>query len=150
MMMMLTAMPAGLSVARGISERIEHLSHQDEELIAEKRKRIEERLGSIHESAIGDYLETTEVDGKIIERPKCISGLPREVQQNIEKIVIDGRGRAVPQLYSKLAAGQELRAMLNIDGRNEQEVDDVSRPSDAELIEHWLTLRLSVPRSSSS
>jgi len=44
---------------------------------------------------MGDYLETVEMDGKIIERPKRISELPREVP-------IDGRGRAVP--YSKLAA----------------------------------------------
>jgi hypothetical protein len=34
------------------------------------------------------------------------------MQQNIEKITIDGKGRAVPQLYSKLAASQELRKML--------------------------------------
>jgi hypothetical protein len=62
-------------------------------LIAEKRRRIEEQLWSIHEAAIGDYLETVEIDGKTIERSKRISELPREMQQNIEKITIDGRGR---------------------------------------------------------
>jgi hypothetical protein len=104
-------------------------------LIAEMRKRIEERLRPIHESAIGDYLETTEVDGTIIERLKCLSDLPREIQQNIKKIVIDGRGRAVPQLYSKLQASQELRKMLNIGGQKDRPETDVSRLSDAELIQ---------------
>ena len=74
-------------------------------MIAEKRRRIEEQLWSIHEAAIGDYLETVEIDGKTIERSKRISELPREMQQNIERITIDGRGRAVPHLYSKLAVG---------------------------------------------
>ena len=86
----------------GVRERIAYLSRQGEELIAEKRRRIEEKLWNIHEAAIGDYLETVEIDGKIIERPKRISELPREVQQNIEKIAIDDRGRAVPQLYSNI------------------------------------------------
>src|SRR5690242_10657003 len=37
----------------GVRERIEYLSHRDEELIAEKRKRIEEMLWSMHEADIG-------------------------------------------------------------------------------------------------
>src|SRR5271169_4347015 len=53
----------------GVRERIEYLSHQDEELIAEKRQRIEEQLWAIHEADIGDLFETVEVaksdqDGK--------------------------------------------------------------------------------------
>jgi hypothetical protein len=116
----------------GVRERIKYLSRQDEGLIAEKRRRIEETLWNIHEDAIGDYLERVEIDGKIIERPKRLSELPRELQQNIEKITIDGRGRAVPQLCSKLAASQELRKMLNIE-RSEHH-NDLARLSDAELI----------------
>jgi hypothetical protein len=117
----------------GVRERIEYLSHQVEELIAEKRRRIEETLWSIHEAAIGDYVETTEIDGITIERPKHISELPRELQQNIEKITLLPNGRAVPQLYSKLAASQELRKMLNI-GRAD-DAGGVARMSDQEL---WL------------
>jgi hypothetical protein len=119
----------------GVRERIEYLSHQGEGLIAEKRQRIEEALWNIHEADIGDYFETTEIDGKQTERPKRLSELPPEIRKNIEKITIDGRGRSVPQLYSKLAASQELRKMLNIGGRKEQEADDVSKLSDAELIQ---------------
>jgi hypothetical protein len=117
----------------GVRERIEYLSHQDEELIAEKRRRIEEMLWSIHEADIGDYFETTEIDGRTIERPKRLADLPPETRKNIEKIAIDGKGRIVPQLYSKLAASQELRKMLNL-GRTD-DVNSVSRFSDAELIQ---------------
>src|SRR5215472_17490514 len=98
----------------GVRERIEYLSHQAEELIAEKRRRIEETLWSMHEADIGDYFETHDIDGKTIEQPKRLSDLPPELRKNIEKITIDGRGRALPQLYSRLAASQELRKMLNI------------------------------------
>src|SRR5271169_105108 len=116
----------------GVRERIEYLSHQDEELIAEKRRRIEETLWSMHEADIGDYFETHEIDGKTIERPKRFADLPTEIRRNIEKVTIDGKGRAVPQLYSKLAASQELRKMLSI-GRTDDR-NDLSRLSDAELI----------------
>ena len=116
----------------GVRQRIEYLSYQAPELIAEKSQRLEEQLWSIHESAIGDYLEDAEIDGKLTQRPKRLSEIPRELQKNIEKITIDGRGRAVPQLYSKLAASQELCKMLNIGGTDDG--NSVSRLSDAELI----------------
>jgi hypothetical protein len=52
--------------------------------------------------------------------------------QNIEKISISASGRLIPQLYSKLAASQELRKMLEI-GRTSDE-NSVRRLSDAELV----------------
>jgi hypothetical protein len=116
-----------------IRDRVAYLIRQEEDLVVEKRRRIEETLWNIHEADIGDYFETHDIDGKIIEQPKRLSDVPQEIRKNIEKITIDGRGRAVPQLYSKLAASQELRKMLNI-GRSD-ECSDVSRLSDAELIQ---------------
>jgi len=41
----------------------------------------------------------------------------------------------IPKLYSKLQASKELRAMLNIDGQKNRPETDVSRLSDAELIQ---------------
>jgi hypothetical protein len=114
-----------------VGDRIAYLVRQ-EEVLTEKRKRIEEMLWAIHEADIGDYFETYEIDGKTIERPKRLADLPIEIRKNIEKITIDGRGRAVPQLYSKLAASQELRKMQNI-GRLD-DANAISRLSDAELI----------------
>jgi hypothetical protein len=59
-----------LERSAGVRERIEYLSHQAEELVAEKRQRIEEALWNIHEADIGDYFETHDIDGKTIEQPK--------------------------------------------------------------------------------
>jgi hypothetical protein len=41
----------------------------------------------------------------------------------------------LPQLYSKLQANAELRKMLNIGGQKDRPETDVSRLSDAELIQ---------------
>ena len=134
----------------GVRERIEYLSHQDEELIAEKRRRIEEMLWAIHEANIGDLWETYEAakvgkDGKAEtdeaghlltvkkERPRLISELSPDIAKLIEDVTADSKGRLIPRLFSKLQASKELRAMLNI-GRPEQ-ATDVSRLSDAELIQ---------------
>ena len=134
----------------GVRERIEYLSHQDEELVAVKRRRIEETPWAIHEADIGDLWETYEAtkvgkDGKAEtdeagniltvkkERPRLISELSPDIAKLIEDVTADSKGRLIPKLYSKLQASKELRAMLNI-GRPERE-SDISRLSDAELIQ---------------
>jgi hypothetical protein len=136
----------------GVRARIEYLSRQDEELIVEKRRRIEERLWSIHEADISDCFETVEVaksdkDGNLAadeagkmltvkkQRPKLLSDLPPDLRKAIERVQIDAKGNVVPQLYSKLQANAELRQMLNIGGRKEQAANDISKLSDAELIQ---------------
>jgi hypothetical protein len=135
----------------GVRERIEYLSHQDEELIAEKRQRIEGQLWAIHEADIGDFFETVEAaksdkDGKAAtdeagkmltvrkQRPRLLSDLPPDLRKAIEHVQLDAKGNVVPQLYSKLQANAELRKMLNIGGQKEREQTDVSKLSDAELI----------------
>jgi hypothetical protein len=132
-----------------IQDRIGYLTRQEEDLVVEKRRRIEEQLWAIHEANIQDLFEICEQpkatkDGEIEtdqngqmrlerkERPRLISDLAPEVAQLIEDVTVDSKGRAIPKLYSKLQASRELRAMLNI-GRPER-VSDISRLSDAELI----------------
>jgi hypothetical protein len=68
------------------------------------------------------------------ERPKLLEDLPPESRKVIEDITIDSKGRAIPKLYSKTWANAELRKMLNI-GAKERETSDVSRLSDAELLQ---------------
>ena len=75
----------------------------------------------MHEADIGEFFETYETtktdkngnieideNGKMLtverERPRRLSNIPAEMRRNIEKVAIDSRGNAVPQLYSKLAA----------------------------------------------
>ena len=134
----------------GVKDRIAYLTKQAEERIAEKRARLEEALWNIHEADVGDLFETYEVietdkdgriqsdaDGNITtqrkQRPRLLSDLPPEIRKNIEKVTIDAKGRAVPLLYSKIAACQELRRLNNI-GAKEREQTDISQLSDAELI----------------
>jgi Terminase small subunit len=136
----------------GVRERIEYLSRQDEELIAEKRQRIEGQLWAIHEADIGKCFETyeaakvgkdgnaeTDGDGKMLtvkkQRPRLLSDLPPDVRKTIEHVQVDARGNVVPQLYSKLQANAELRKMLNIGGQKDRPETDVSKLSDAELIQ---------------
>jgi hypothetical protein len=113
-----------------VRDRIAFLVRQEEEVLVEKRKRIEEMLWAIHEANIGDFFETVEVakvdkDGKaetdeagnmltVKERPRLISDLAPEVAQLIEDVTYDSKGRAVPKLYSKLQASKELRGTVPV------------------------------------
>ena len=132
-----------------VRDRIAFLVRQEEEVLAEKRKRIEEMLWAIHEANIGDFFErydkeVTDKNGNIetdekgavlrqaCERPKLLADLSPETAKLIEDITIDSKGRAVPKLYSKLQANKELRAFLNLSAKSE--APDVTKLSDAELI----------------
>ena len=131
-----------------IQDRIAYLTRQEEDLVVEKRRRIEEQLWAIHEANIKDFFEPydehteqknpnnpDEISLKTTpkERPRRISDLPDEIAQLIEHVTIDREGRVIPKLYSKLQASKELRAMLNIGKPSDP--SDVSRLSDRELIE---------------
>src|SRR5262249_43928765 len=129
---------------------IEYLSRQEEDLIAEKRRRIEEQLWAIHAGNLADYFEPfdaikrdytgqperTDEGALSVEtrvRPKLLTDLPPELAALIEDITFDDKGRAIPKLYSKQAASKELRSMLNLSAKSE--APDVTKLSDAELIE---------------
>ena len=142
-----------------IRDRIAWLTRQEEDLIVEKRQRIEEQLWAIHEANIQDFF-TTEADlnptetssnlGEIANNPdqqkvavsprarvvpRPLTELDPETAKLIEDIAIDSKGRLIPKLYSKTWANAELRKMLNIGGQKEREQTDLSRLSDAELIQ---------------
>jgi hypothetical protein len=69
------------------------------------------------------------------QRPRLLSDLPPDLRKAIEHVQIDARGNVVPQLYSKLQANAELRKLLNIGSQEHRPETDVSRLSDAELIQ---------------
>jgi hypothetical protein len=134
---------------RGVRERIEYLSHQAEELIVEKRRKLEAQLWAVHEVNLQDYFEQfaepiTDKSGNPVtdekgaplsrarERPRLLTELPPELAALVEDVTIDKKGRAIPRLYNKLQASKELRAMLDI-GRPSDKAD-LSRLSDAELV----------------
>ena len=132
-----------------VRDRIAFLVRQEEEVLAEKRKRIEEMLWAIHEANIGDFFErydkeVTDKNGNIetdekgavlrqaCERPKLLADLSPEMAKLIQDVWVDNEGRLIPRLYSKLAANKELRAFLNLSAKSE--APDVTKLSDAELI----------------
>jgi hypothetical protein len=106
----------------------------------------------VHEANIGDLWETyeatkvgkdgkAEIDeaGKMLtlrkQRPRLLSDLSPDLCKVIENVDIDAKGNVIPRLYSKLQANRELRQMLIIGGRKDRPETDVSRLSDAELIQ---------------
>jgi hypothetical protein len=142
-----------------LRDRIAYLTRQAEELIAEKRQRIEERLWAIHGANIQDFFTTedqispTETTNNPVEIannpdqqkvrisprarvvPRPLTELDPETAKLIEDVTVDSKGRLIPKLYSKTWANAELRKMLNIGGQKELEQTDLSRLSDAELIQ---------------
>jgi hypothetical protein len=93
-----------------VRDRIAFLVRQEEEVLAEKRKRIEETLWAIHEADIGDCFETyeaakvdkdgkaeTDEAGKMLtvkkERPRLIGDLAPDLRKAIEHIQVDARGK---------------------------------------------------------
>jgi hypothetical protein len=142
---------------RGVRERIEYLTRQVEERIAEKRAAIEETLWAIHEANIQDFF-TTEIDLNPTEAssnpaeiannpneqkvgvsprvrvvPRPLTELAPETAKLIEEVRVDNRGRLIPRLYSKERANKELRNMLNISAK--ETPSDVQQLSDAELLQ---------------
>src|SRR6516162_8545138 len=135
-----------------IRDRIAYLTRQAEELIAEKRQRIEEQLWAVLGADIGDYFEayetvkrdhtgqperetiqtkTGEISALSTERrvrPKLLTDLPPAVRKQIEEVRVDSRGRLIPKLYSKVQANKELRVMLNLGAKSD--ASDVSKLSD--------------------
>jgi hypothetical protein len=104
-----------------VRDRIAFLVRQEEEVLAEKRKRIEEMLWAIREADIREFWETYEAakvgkDGKAEtdeagnvltvkkERPRLISELSPDVAKLIEDVTADSKGRLIPKLYNKLQA----------------------------------------------
>ena len=109
-------------------------------------------MWAVLEADIGDFFETYEVgkadkegapetdgSGKMDtlkkQRTKLLSNLPAEFRKLIEDVTIDRNGNVIPKLYSKSQANRDLREMLNIGGQKERPETDVSRLSDAELIQ---------------
>jgi hypothetical protein len=136
----------------GVRERIEYLARQAQERVIEKRVALEEQLWAIHEADIGDFFETYEVaktnrDGKLEtdqeskmftvrkQRAKLINDLPRESRKLIEDVTVDRHGNFIPKLYSKSEANRELHKFHNIGSQTDRPESDVSRLSDAELIQ---------------
>ena len=138
----------------GVRERIEYLSRQAQERIAEKRAALEEQLWGVLEGDIGAFWETYEVaktstDGKLAtdqegkkltvrkQRAKLINDLPLEFRKLIEDVTVDRNGNVIPKPYSKAQANRDLR-MLNIDSRKSKNRMMFSSFPIPNLFSNWL------------
>lgn len=136
---------------RDVRDRIAWLCRQDEELLAAKRRRLEEMLWLIHEANVADMWQMVEVaaydrqgkpildgDGnpatKMVQRPRPVHEMAEDVQRAIESIAINEAGFVVPKPYSKLQANAELRKLLGIGAIGGGDDSEYGRLSDAELI----------------
>jgi hypothetical protein len=136
----------------GVRERIEFLTRQAQERIVEKRVALEEQLWAVLEADLGGFWETyeaaktgkdgkleTDKEGKMLtvrkQQAKLINDLPPEFRKLIEDVTVDRNGNVIPKLYSKSQANAELRKMLNIGRTEDRPENDVSRLSDAELVQ---------------
>jgi hypothetical protein len=134
-----------------VQKRIRYLRQLDDEMLAEKRKRIEERLWLIHDADPGLMYETIEVekadkngkpilgeDGqplkKKVQRPRLLSDIPDDIRKCIEAITFDEKGRLTMRTYSALAASKELRALLGIGAPTRDGEAGFERLSDKEII----------------
>jgi hypothetical protein len=136
---------------RAVAERIAYLCRQDVENLAEKRRRLEERLWLIHEFDIGDLYETVEREkrdkkGRLVvdqngkpvmvryQQIRHAADIPPDIRQAIQEFGETETGRLVVKSYSKMQANIELRRLLGIGATVRTDDDDMGRLSDQELL----------------
>ncbi len=136
---------------KDVQARIAWLTRQDEDVLAAKRRRLEEFLWEIHEANYADFWTTRtaferDEDGEILldsegkprERTfqdiRMFGELPVEHQRLIESLKYTEKGRPILATYSKLEANKELRKLLGVNVADEERgQSEFDRMSDREL-----------------
>jgi hypothetical protein len=136
----------------GMADRIAYLTRGDEEVLAEKRKRLEEFLWLVHEANPADLWEVAEKpklddDGEPMlddagnpimvkyQRARFLADLPEDVARIVQGVKITDSGKIVTETYSKMQANMELRKLLGIGTMPmNPSGDDVSNMSTAEIV----------------
>lgn len=134
-----------------VKARIAYLAAQDREVLAAKRRRLEERHWLWHEVDIGQFYEIVDepwIDGKgnvVIdqdgnpvmrkrERLRPLSELPLELRMCVESLTWTDSGKPNLKLYRKDDANRELRKINGIDAAPSiADGEDHARMSDKEL-----------------
>lgn len=148
-----------------VQARIAYLCRQEEEILAEKRKRLEEFLWLIHEANPADLWETaekpkTDADGDEVvdedgtpvmvryQRLRLMADLPEDLQRTVESIKYTESGRPQVVQYSKMQANLELRKLLGIGiNSDDRGGSEFERMSDEQLFHELARLanELQVP-----
>lgn len=135
---------------RRVKERIAWWARQDEEILREKRAKLEQFLWAVHDCNYADFWdvaqeEVLDDDGeptgetRKVQKLKFFADMPRDMQLLVESLKYTEKGRPILSLYSKMQANMELRKLNMIGGGNKTEAaegaDDYGRLTDAELVE---------------
>lgn len=142
---------AKLERKRAVFARIAFLTRQDEEILRDKRARIEGFLWAAHETNYADFFVTVDeplydddgmplldIEGKQrtrrVEHLRHFSDLTVEQQRMIESLKWTEKGRPVLTVYTRSWANTELRKMLGIGPQVREPGDgEFSRLDDASL-----------------
>ena len=115
-----------------VQSRIAWLAREDDEIVREKRRRLEERQWLIHDADIAKFYEDVEEavtdskgcpvldgDGEIVTRKrqmlKPFSEIPAEFRLCIHSLTWTDSGRPNLKLYDKQDASREIRKLLGLD-----------------------------------
>lgn len=128
-----------IEAAEDVRARIAWLAREDDEIVREKRRRLEERQWLIHDCDIATFFEDVEEvenddngnpkldpDGNRIirkrQRLKHFSEIPAELRMCIEGLTYTEKGRPNLKVYSKQDASRELRKLLGLDAPTKSEL----------------------------
>lgn len=148
---------------KDIQARIAWLSRQQEEILAQKRERLEAWQWQILEHNPADFYEIAErplldakgkpilKDGEFImvkyQRAKFLQDLSAEALAAVEGLQITDSGKVMVKTYSKMQAHDALRKMLGIGAQNGLVADEVGEMSTTEIVAELQTLGVDVKLS---
>jgi hypothetical protein len=135
---------------REVEARIAYLAHQEEAVVLEKRRRLEEFLWLIHEHNPAELWEVEDrvllnkagnpviVDDKPVtyqvQRARMLADLPEDLCRVVEAVQITDSGKVVTKTYSKMEANRELRKLLGLGATNGPLSDDVGEMSTTQIV----------------
>lgn len=146
---------------KAVQARIAWLSRQQEDILAQKRERLEAWQWAILEYNPAEFYEVAErplldAKGKPIldkggefimikyQRAKFLRDLSPEALAAVEGLQITDSGKVMIKTYSKMQAHDALRKMLGIEKMPMRSVDDVDGMSTAEIVAELQTLGVDV------
>jgi hypothetical protein len=133
-----------------VRSRVKWLARQEEEVLAVKRERLEERLWAWHESDIGAFYHMVDeivfdadgmpilgADGepktRTVERLKLFSEMPPEQRLLVKSLRYTERGKPNLELYGADDANRELRKLNGLDVQRTAGEANFDRMSDAQI-----------------
>lgn len=131
-------------LGKGVLDRIAYFCRQEEEIIALKRRKLEERLWLWHDMPYTRFFQTAEEDEvdaegkptgvtKKVQRLRLFDELTEDERLCIESLKFTEKGKPILETYSRMQANIELRKMNGIGPTGKAGEGDLSQLSEQEL-----------------